>query len=173
MLPPCMLWSFMLETDSGLVLPTECPLVAEVQYVHSQSTSLKLVSFFIRLPKYSEQGCAHGSPQKHSPDLKKNTNADTHIWLLDHLPSYTATVEAYPSQFFFNFVPWLLLSCPVFFRVVWLWPFWTFHIQLPITSVCFLSFLSPFFSKARFDCTFIIQLHNTSAEQLLCPSFLY
>lgn len=74
-----MLWSFMLETDSGLVLPTECPLVAEVQYVHSQSTSLRLVSFFIRLPMYTEQGRAHGSPQKHSPDLKKNTNTDTHM----------------------------------------------------------------------------------------------
>lgn len=84
--PPHMLWRLIVEIDSGLVLPTECPLVAEVQYVHSRSISLRLVSLFIRIPKHSEQGRVDGSPQERSPDLKQNTNTDAPIWLLILLP---------------------------------------------------------------------------------------
>lgn len=54
--PPQNLWRLIFESGSGLVLPTEYPLVAAVQYVHSWSTSLRLFSFFIRLPENSRKG---------------------------------------------------------------------------------------------------------------------
>lgn len=54
--PPQNLWRLILESGSGLVLPTEYPLVAAVQYVHSWTTSLRLFSLFIRLSENIGQG---------------------------------------------------------------------------------------------------------------------
>lgn len=161
-----LIWSF---------LPTECPLVAEVQYVHSWSTPLRLVSFFVRLPKHSEQEHVDGSPQKCSPDLKQNTNTDTPIRLNSPslIHSHTSSSGSLSLPMLLEFCPLILIFISCFLQSCLAM---TIPDLLNTTShhrCIFSKFPIPFFSKATFDCTVIIQLHNTLAEQLLCPSFLY